>query len=363
MERFVIQKKELLVFCQSIMLKKGCSSQEASDVAEVLVEADLRGIFSHGVARLRRYINHIDDGIIQVKTSPEVVRETENSMVIDGKSGVGQHVSKYAVHLLKKKTENSGIAICSVRNSNHYGIAGFYAEQLAKDNIIGVSLTNTSPLVVPTFSKKAVLGTNPIAVAIPLKNNMFLLDMATSIVSRGKIEVYNRRNQIIPTGWAVDEFGNVSRIPDKVLKAIKENKGGLLPLGGIGELFGGHKGYGLSFLVELLTKGLAESDMDQGLNTKKSGICHFFAAIQMELFGQPERIKKHLSEIVDKIVHSEKAEGQKKIYIHGEKEFLEKKKSEEEGIILDENTVELLFKLSREYGVTLHYQNDSAKNQ
>jgi len=348
-----VKAKDLEDFAVKVMKTVGCDEKRANIVAEVLVEADMRGISSHGVARLKRYVDHIRTGIIDPKAEPVVIFETPVSIVVDGRNGVGQYISYVSMEKTLKKAKENGICITAVRNSNHYGIAGYYAEMASKEGMIGISLTNTAPLVVPTFSKEALLGTNPIAFAFPLPNNHILLvDMATSVVPRGKLEVYSRLRKDIPEGWAVDETGRVTRDPDRVLLNVKEKKGGgLLPLGGEGETFGGHKGYGLALMVEILSAGLSLGSFSYETYTNAGRISHFFAVMDISLFGGPKEIEGHVFKLVERLKNAEKAEGAERIYVHGEKEYEKREKSLRAGVEIDDPTAENLRKLATELGL------------
>jgi len=346
-----IRAEQLNELTALVMRKNGCNEAEATMVAEVLVEADLRGIFSHGTARLKRYVDHIASGIIRPNVEPKVVFESKMAAVYDGKGGVGQRIASIAMEKCLAIASSTGIGFCSARNSNHYGIAGYYAEKATSQGFIGISTTNTAPLVAPTYSRQPVLGTNPIALSFPLNGRTFLLDMATSVVPRGKLEVYDRQSKEMPVGWAVDENGNSTNDPAVTLKALLNKLGGILPLGGLGEMFGGHKGYGLSLVVELLTAGLSQGEYSKETYSERGKICHFFGAIDPAIFGDREEVIESLSRIVDDVVDSEKANGQSKIYYHGEKEALKRQNSLEKGIELDPKTVELLDKLADEFDI------------
>lgn len=347
-----ISTQELKSFSFKVMKKVGCTDQEARDVSDVLVEADMRGIYSHGVARLKRYVDHIASGVIEPGNEPEILFETNISLVYDGYNGVGQYISKLAMTNCIEKTRKSGVCFCSVKNSNHFGIAGYYAELASKNDFLGISMTNTAALVVPTFSSEPVLGTNPIAISLPIDTEkIFLLDMATSVVPRGKLEVYNRLNKKIPDGWAVDENGNSTNNPGSILTSLLEKKGGLLPLGGLGELFGGHKGYGLSLVIELLTAGLSLGNYSKDTYDGKGKICHFFAAVDLGIFGDRNQIKNKMKEIINAIVSSNKASGHEKIFYHGEKERMKRENSLKNGIVLDNETRFLLDELAEKFNL------------
>ena len=348
----MINIKDLKDFSNKVLRAVNCSEAEASIASDVLVEADARGIYSHGTARLQRYCEKMSSGSIEVGKEPKIVYETPISVVIDGNNGVGQYVSDNAVKLCIQKANEKGFCMVTVRNSNHYGIAGYYAEKGLAHDMIGFSATNTTPLVIPTFGKTMLLGTNPIAVSFPTDNKPVLIDMATSVVPRGKLEVYSRLNKKMPHGWATDEKGISTDDPSKILKNITGKKGGgILPLGGEGEEHGGHKGYGLALMVELLTAGISMGSYSHETYTNKGGISHIFAMIKLDLFGSPKDIKRNISRMIDDLRRSEKASGQDRIYIHGEKESEARQRASQDGIRLDKETVMSLKGLSQEYKV------------
>lgn len=343
----------LIEFARNIMLKLSCWEKEADIVAKVLVEADLRGIHSHGVARLKRYVGHINSGIIEVNKESEILYETSISATVDGKHGVGQYIAEQAMNLCIKKAESIGFGIVTVKNSNHYGIAGYYAEKALKSNMMGFSTTNTAPLSVPTYGINMLLGTNPIAIAIPTNDrHPILIDMATTVVPRGKLEVYDRLNKNIPLGWATDEKGKSSDNPAQVLtNMLSRSGGGLLPLGGEGEQLGGHKGYGLNLLVELLTGGLSGGSFSNETYKCKGKICHTFVALKLDSFGNPSDIIEHITKLTTTLKHSKKAEGEERIYIHGEKEYEKRENSIKHGVELDKATIDTLRKLGDSFNL------------
>ncbi|MBU0705281.1 MAG: Ldh family oxidoreductase, partial [Chloroflexi bacterium] len=248
-----IQAEPLKDFSTQVFQKLGIPEEDARITADVLVAADLRGVDSHGVARLRRYVNGLRDGMMLARPEVEVMTETPVTALIDAGGGLGQPVSYRAMEQAIQKARDYGAGFVTVRNSNHYGIAGYYAMMALEHDCIGISMTNAAVLVVPTFGRDSMLGTNPIAVAAPAgEERPFVLDMATSTVPRGKLEVYNRLEKPIPSGWATDETGAPTDDAGRVLENFKQRaSGGLLPLGGAGELLSGHKGYGLSLWVDI----------------------------------------------------------------------------------------------------------------
>src|SRR5256712_12383586 len=213
-DTFTVQEKPLRRFCEQVLAKLGVPAEDARVTTDVLVLADLRGIDSHGVARLGRYVNGLKQGTMKATDQSRILREAKATALVDGGQSLGQVVGKKAMDLAIQKARDTSVGVVAVRNSNHYGIAGYYALMALEHNLIGVSMTNAGPLVVPTFGRTSILGTNPISLAAPaMKEKAFVLDMATSTVPRGKVEVYNRLGQPMPHGWAVDETGRSSTDP------------------------------------------------------------------------------------------------------------------------------------------------------
>lgn len=352
-----IEFNRLREFVKGVFMRLGVREMDAFTVADVLVTADARGIPSHGVARLPRYIRGIREGMMIPDAEPEVVHETPVSARIDGRDGLGQPVSRTAMELAISKALRNGIGMVAVFNSNHFGIAGYYAMMALEHDLIGFATTNTYPLVVPTFGRQAVLGTNPIAVAVPAnRNRPFVLDMSTSVVTRGKLELYQRLGKPIPEQWATDENGRPCTDPGRVLENFRARRpGGLLPLGGPDELTGGHKGYGLSMLVEILSGVLATARISAMSypEGKGSGIGHFFAALDPGIFLPVKKFKADMDLLIDTVRNSEKAEGHDRIFIHGEKEFEQMERSLSDGVPLDAATFDILKSISEEFGVAI----------
>ena len=348
--------QSLKEFVSSVFERVGVPEDEAGIIADVLVAADARGIPSHGVARLKRYIDGIRNGVMVPDSKPRIVHETPVSARIDGRDGLGQPVSFNAMKLAIEKAKANGIGMVTVFNSNHFGIAGYYAMMALEHGLIGFATTNTYPLVLPTFGRKAVLGTNPIALAAPTGTGRpFVLDMATSVVTRGKLEVYARKDMPIPPQWAADEEGRPCTEPSHILENFKKRAyGGLLPLGGGDELTGGHKGYGLAMVVEILSAALSGASISAKSypSGRGSGIGHFFAAIDPELFLPRDQFLKNMDELINTVKNSPRAHGKSRIYIHGEKEFEAMERSLKEGIELDSKTSEMLKSIGEELGIT-----------
>jgi LDH2 family malate/lactate/ureidoglycolate dehydrogenase len=356
-EMKIVKTPELQDFVVKILRQNSLEKRQAEITADVLVCADRRGINSHGVARLKRYIDGLKDGTIRLNPNVRIIKETPVSLVIDGDGGMGQPIAFDAMTKCIEKAKHSFICFASIRNSNHYGIAGYYTLMALKENLIGISLTNTAPLVVPTFGKEVAIGTNPISIGIPAKDDKpFLLDMATSTVPRGKIEVYARKEAEIPDCWACDEIGEPSRNASHILdNLINRRGGGLLPLGGGKELTGGHKGYGLSAAVDIfcsvLSSGFVGTEV-YGQKGKPAGVTHFLGAINPEAFVGSDEVRENMTHYIRMLKEAEKAEGQSRIYIHGEKEF-EAEERNREKISLERTVFEMLNLLGKPFGLVL----------
>lgn len=362
MSSVVVNDAKLTNFCIEIFKKMGISQEDAEITADNLIASDLRGISSHGVARLKRYVDKIKDGLILTNVKPKLLKETKVTATVSGENGLGQPAAYFAMNLAIKKAKANGLGFVTVRNSNHYGIAGYYSLMALKHNLIGISMTNSEPLVVPTFSKDMVIGTNPISVAVPSgKERPFVLDMATSVVPRGRFEVFSREQKSVPSGWAVDQNG----LPTTDTKLVIDNMantlgGGILPLGGEGELFSGHKGYGLSVLVDILCGILSGADFGPYVKPKKGtktfiNVGHFFGAINIENFIELSQFKSNMDEMIRVLKNSQKAKNQSRIYIHGEKEFEKWEEYKKNGIPLNQKVTETLKQLGNELGVPFNF--------
>jgi LDH2 family malate/lactate/ureidoglycolate dehydrogenase len=355
-----VQPDALKDFCVQALRQMDVSEDDARITANVLVAADFRGISSHGVARLRRYVDGLRDGVMIAHPDTKVVTETPTTLLVDADGGLGQPVSYRAMKKAIEKAEEFGTGFATVRNSNHFGIAGYYSMMALEHNCIGISMTNAAVLVVPTFGRDAMLGTNPISVAAPAGEEWpFVLDMATSTVPRGKLEVYRRLEKSIPLGWATDETGEPTTKTGRVLDNLKERAGGgLLPLGGAGELLGGHKGYGLTLLVDILSgvlPGAAYANLvypkDEEGNPLPSAIGHFFGAWRVDAFRPVDEFKAAMDDLQRRLKNAPKAEGQDRIYVHGEKEYEEMERNALAGVPLNSKVAADLRAIGDELGV------------
>ncbi|MBA7483001.1 MAG: malate dehydrogenase [Dehalococcoidia bacterium] len=355
-----VQAETLADFCVRVFQKMGVQKDDARTTADVLVTADLRGIDSHGVARLRRYVDGLRAGMMVAKAEVKVERETPATALIDGGAGLGQPVSHMAMQKAIQKAKDVGAGFVTVRNSNHYGIAGYYAMMALEHDCIGISMTNADILVVPTFGRNAMLGTNPIAVAAPAGSERpFVMDMATSTVARGKLEVYNRLGKPLPAGWATDETGVGTGDANRVLENFKKRAGGgLLPLGGEGELLSGYKGYGLAMWVDIFCAVLSGAAFATLVYPKTadgkplpSNLGHFFGAWRVDSFRPVEEFKAAMDDLQQQIKNTPKAEGQDRVYIHGEKEYEKAELYTREGIPLNPKVAADLKAIAQEVGV------------
>jgi LDH2 family malate/lactate/ureidoglycolate dehydrogenase len=355
-----VRAERLKGFCVRVFQKMGVPEEDARITADVLVAADLRGVDSHGVARLRRYKDGLRDGVMVARPEVRVVTDTPATALIDAGAGLGQPVSHRAMERAIQKALDVGAGFVTVRNSNHFGIAGYYAMMALEYGCIGISMTNAAPLVTPTFGRDAMLGTNPISVAAPAgEERPFVLDMATSTVPRGKLEVYNRLEKPMPLGWATDETGTPTDDTGQVLENFKRRAGGgLLPLGGAGELLGGHKGYGLGLWVDVfcaVLSGAAYADLvyPKGPDGKPlpSRIGHFFGAWRVDAFRPEDEFKAAMDDLQRRLKNAPKAEGQARIYVHGEKEYEEAERRSRDGIPLNPKVAADLRVIGEDVGV------------
>ena len=315
---------ELKIFCIDVFQKYGFTAKESEVITDILLCADLFGIESHGIQRLIRYHNEINGGVVNIRAHPSVISETAISAVIDADRSMGQLISSLAMDKAIEKAAVAGIGMVTVRNSNHYGIAGYYAKKASEADFLGMCMTNTEAIGVPLYGKRAMLGTNPIALAFPASPTDFLYDAATTVVPRGKLEVYNKNNMPLPEGWAVDANGIGSANADEILRnLIAKSGGGIAPLGGDTEMYGGHKGYGLGIIVDLFCGVFSGGKTSNHINLEPglTDITHFFMAIDYGIFGEKQSIRDNFSKFLQELRDSPKAEGQARIYTHGEKEF------------------------------------------
>lgn len=347
----------LLTFTRDILIKIGCPEQEAQIAGDVLLSADLRGVDSHGVARLSGYVRLWEAGRINTRPSIKVVYETPSTAVVDGDGGLGLVVAPFAMQVAIEKAKVAGTGWVSVKNSNHYGIAGIHAMQALQHDMIGISLTNASPLVSPTFSAERLLGTNPIAVAIPAKNQPpFVADMATTTAANGKLEILQRKGEEAPLGWIQDKNGQ----PTTNVNGVKEG-GSLLPLGGDRE-HGSHKGYALGAIVDIFSAILSGANYGPWVppfvaflqphpNPVGEGLGHFFGAMRVDAFRPAEEFKENMDNWISRFRSSKVTLGQEKVLIPGDPERELEAERRKNGIPLVKVVEEDLRALGEKFGV------------
>jgi len=347
-------------FMVDVFEELGVVGEDARVCADVLITADKRGIDSHGINRLKPiYYDRIKAGIQFPVTRFEIVKEGPTTAVVDGHNGMGQVISKKAMDMAIGKAEKFGMGMVAVRNSTHYGIAGYYAMMAVEAGMIGITGTNARPSVAPTFGAENMLGTNPLTFGIPTDEEFpFVLDCATSITQRGKIEVYDREGREIPKGWVVDQDGKPRTDTHQVLEELKRGGVALAPLGGIGEEGAGYKGYGYATVVEILSSALQGGSFLKMLSGMKSGksvpyhLGHFFIAINVSSFIDLESFKRITGSILRLLRASKKMPGEHRIYTAGEKEYLAWLERKEKGVPLSKKLQKEMIEMRNELGLT-----------
>ncbi len=359
-DNILISHVSLKDFCRQVYVKCKLSADDAEMAAAVLTEADLRGIPSHGVARLRRYVEGLKTGQMLPDAVSRTVTESPSSIVVDAEGGMGAPVSIRTMEKVIEKAGKNGAAFGCVRNSNHFGIAGYYAQMAAASDMIGFAMTNTAALGVPTFGRQVMFGTNPLAFCAPAgpgPNDFFLLDMSTTVVSRGKIEVYASKDQPLPLNWAVGKSGRSATDAESILHdMLYRYGGGILPLGGEGEQYGGYKGYGLAVMVDILCAVLSGAPFGPDIcDTELSSarVSHFFGAIKLDRFREPEVFKQDMAQMLRQLRETPPADGSERVYVAGEKEFAHAAHNRCHGIPISRQTYEKLCETAGEFGLEI----------
>ncbi|MDQ2680691.1 MAG: Ldh family oxidoreductase [Candidatus Eremiobacteraeota bacterium] len=341
-------EQKLKDFTRAALRAVGVSDEHAATVSEVLTASDLRGIESHGIARLESYyVSRIRNAKLNPKPSYQIVRETQTSVLYDADNGLGHPVGRLAMEKVIEKAREHGAAFGAVRNSNHFGIAGYYAMLALEHDMIGMASTNSVRYGAPTFGRDVMLGTNPLAFAIPTgKEPPFVLDFATTTVPKGKLEVYKRKGKPLAEGWAIDGDGQPTTEPDAALR------GALLPLGGFGTEHGGHKGYGLGLLVDILCGVLSGGNFGPNLpvvtDTMPGAISHWFGAFRVDGFRDVAQFKADMDIELRAFKDGAKIAGQDRIYVAGEIEYENTLKHRERGVPVHEKVWDGLRKLAGE---------------
>lgn len=356
----IVDWKTITEFVVEVFKKYGVPSEDAVICADVLLQADKWGIESHGINRFKPiYLDRIKAGIQKPVTNFEIIRETATTAVADGNLGMGQIIGYKAMNLAIKKAKEYGMGMVAVRNSTHFGIAGYYAAMAVKNGCIGITGTNARPSIAPTFGVENMLGTNPLTFGMPTDEEFpFLLDCATSITQRGKIEYFARTGQATPEGMVIGRDGKAKTDSVQILKDLNSGNAALAPLGGIGEELAGYKGYGYATVVEILSAALQQgrflralSGIDKDGNKIPMPLGHFFIAIDPEAFMGLNEFKKTCGEILRELRNSRKAPGQERIYTAGEKEYMVWQQRKDSGVPVNESVQKELIQLRDELGL------------
>jgi len=355
----VFPLKSLSAFTTAVLKHIGCRDKDAGLATEVLLSADLRGIDSHGIARLSGYVRLWEARRINPRPDIRVVHETPSTAVVDGDAGLGLVVGPRAMEIAMEKARGAGTGWVAVKNSNHFGIAGYHAMKGLDEDMIGMAMTNASPLVAPTFSTERLLGTNPIAIAIPAgKQPPFVADFATTTAANGKLEILQRKGLDAPIGWIQKKDGQ----PTQDAHALKEG-GALVPLGSDRE-HGSHKGYCLGAWVDIFSAVLSGANYGPWVppfvsflappaDPVGSGIGHFFGAMRIDAFRPAGEFKSHMDNWINRFRGAKPVEGQERVLIPGDPEREMAAERIKTGIPVNEKVVEDLRQLGARYGITL----------
>ncbi len=349
----------LRTFTKAVFDAIGCPPDQSATAADVLLNADLRGIDSHGIARLSGYVRLWEANRINVKPKVKIVHESPSTAVVDGDQGLGLVVAPYAMRIAMQKARQAGTGWVAVRNSNHFGIAGHHAMQALEEDMIGMAMTNASPLVAPTFSVERMLGTNPIAVAIPAgEQPPFVADFATTTAANGKLEILQRTNKEAPLGWVQKADGRPSSNPHEL-----KDGGALIPLGSDRE-HGSHKGYCLGAWVDIFSAVLSGANygpwvppfvafLSPPADPVGEGIGHFFGAMRIDAFRPADDFKKHMDNWISRFRSARTVDGQMRVLIPGDPEREISEHRARHGIPVNEKVVEDLNVLAEKFGITL----------
>jgi L-2-hydroxycarboxylate dehydrogenase (NAD+) len=337
---FFLPVEVLQNYMREVFIKVGVPAGEAATCAEILITSDLRGIESHGIGRLKMYYDRIKQGLQKPITNFEIVREAPATAVIDGHDGMGQVIGYRSMQMAIEKARLVGMGSVAVRNSSHFGIAGYYPLMAARAGMIGFTVTNARPSISPTFGVRPMLGTNPIAFSAPSDEDFpFIFDAATSIAQRGKLEVLARKEKPTPPGYVIDAQGRPLTDTNAILEGFAKETAALLPLGGQGEDLGGHKGYGLATMVEILSASLQTGSFLWGLSgidaagkKQPNKIGHFFMAINVTSFADLDVFKKTTGDIIRDLRSSTREPGKNRIFTAGEKEYENEKRVRANGV-------------------------------
>ena len=352
-------------FLTDAFMGYGVPKEDAAICADVLLESDRRGIESHGCNRFKPiYIDRIKKGTLLPVTNIEIIKETPTTVVMDAHDGMGMVASYRMMEMLIEKAKKCGMAGGAIKNSTHYGIAGYWATMVSKEGLIGVTGTNARPSIAPTFGVENMMGTNPLTFALPTDEEFpFCLDCATSIVQRGRIEYYAREGRPTPAGTVISENGEAMTDSAEILKALVDGTAALAPLGGIGEDLAGYKGYGYAAVVEILSAALAGGEFMKALTGVSADgkpqmyhLGHFFFVVDPDAFNGREEFKKTAGEICRALRASKKAPGESRIYTAGEKEYLVWLERREKGVPLSKSVQKDILEVRDALGLNYHFE-------
>ncbi|MEM2517759.1 MAG: Ldh family oxidoreductase [Candidatus Bathyarchaeia archaeon] len=352
-EEFVrVEWESLRSYVADVLKAYNIPEEHSNIVADVLVSADLMGIESHGVQRLRRYTVGIQVGSVNPKTNISIVKESPSTVWIDGGSGLGHVVAYKAMNIAIKKAMDTGVSVVGIRNSHHFGMAGYYALQAVRSNMIGLVMTNSEALVAYTHTVGRNVGTNPIAFGFPTRNPPpILFDAATSVIPIGKVEVYAKEGKKMPLGWAISPEGKLLDDPKEVLA----RKGAVLPLGGFGEEFGGHKGAGLALVVDLLCGVLTGANYGKNVKhtteKERANVGHFMMAINIDKLTSLDYFLQRVEEYKEYVKSLSKVSEDAEIWIPGEKAWLTMETRKKIGIPVHKNILKEIMEEGEKVGV------------
>ncbi|MBQ3281348.1 MAG: Ldh family oxidoreductase [Eubacterium sp.] len=347
-------------FMTDVFAGYGVPRDEAAICADVLLEADRRGIESHGCNRFKPiYIDRIENGTLLPKTEIEVLKETPTTLVYDAHDGMGMVASHRMMEKLIEKAKTYGMAGGAIRNSTHYGIAGYWATMASKEGLIGITGTNARPSIAPTFGVENMMGTNPLTFALPTDEQYpFCIDCATSIVQRGKIEYYAREGEDTPAGMVITEDGKTMVDSDQILQALVNGSAALAPLGGIGDTMAGYKGYGYAAVVEILSAALAGGQYMKALTgvgpdgkPQMYHLGHFFFVVDPDAFMGRDEFCRIAGEISRELRASKKAPGEDRIYTPGEIAYYTWKDREKKGVPVSETVQREILEIRDKLGL------------
>lgn len=339
-----VSASKLRSFCSEILKKNLVPEKEAEVIADSLVDANLTGVESHGVTRLADYLTRLDSGIINNETKMEVVRENETSVLYNANNGWGQYAGKIAMQDAIKKAKQYGTSTVGVRNSNHFGTTSYFTRMAAEENCIGIAMSNTSPIMVSWGSREPTLGTNPLSIAIPTSNQPAILDMATSNVARGKINLAVKNGEDVPEGWAITQDG------EDTMDAAEALRGYLLPLG--------PKGSGLAMMIDIITGVMTGALFGKDVprmydDPEPQNIGHLFMVFNLESFMDIEEFKKRMDNRIEQTLNSSPAKGFDQVYMPGDIEQIKREKNIKEGLTLTQAIYEELNSLGKKFNTDI----------